>query len=175
MTINFELSEESIDAAIRQINEYTDKVRSNTEELVKAAADRTSELCSIELTKHVETGETLESLQTDTKQSSKSVNSFSSRVICGGAAVWLEFGTGVVANGVAPGDFVHPLPGVYFAINGIGTYGKGHGADPNGWWYYDQYGHKRHTYGIPATMFMYRSLQTTRREIADIAKGVFSA
>jgi hypothetical protein len=65
------------------------------------------------------------------------------------------------------------MPGVYFKIKGIGTYGKGHGADPNGWYYPDEAGEWHHTYGIPATMFMWRSAQTTRAKIPEMARRFF--
>ena len=72
---------------------------------------------------------------------------------------------------------------------GIGEYGHGYGSNPNGWFFYDdgQYdaefvggtqntyntGRPIHTFGIPATMFMYHSAWAGRRAITRLAKEVF--
>lgn len=167
-TIEFELSEKSIDGAIRKLNLYTNDLQAKTRQLVDVMAKRMEEYAAFELSQHEWTGETLASLR-----SVHPADSYTARVIVGGAAVWLEFGTGVVANPVGVGGFAHPKA-AELGMFGIGEYGHGHGSDPNGWWYYDSEGVKRHTYGIPATMFMYHSAWNTRRDIAELAKGVYA-
>lgn len=167
MTIEFELSEKSIDDAIRKIELYKKDLKTKTSRLVDVLAKRVEEYAAFELSQHVWTGETLASLR-----SVHDADSFTARVIVGGAAVWLEFGTGVVANPVGVGNYAHPKA-AELGMDGIGEYGHGHGADPNGWWYYDADGRKRHTYGIPATMFMYYSAMTTRDRIPEMARGLF--
>ena len=54
-----------------------------------------------------------------------------------------------------------------------GTYGLGKGADPNGWWYEGDDGNIHHTYGIQATMFMYRTAKYLEQEFPRLAKEVF--
>ena len=98
---------------------------------------------------------------------------FTAHILVGGAAVWLEFGTGVVANPVGVGGYAHPMA-AELGMYGIGEFGHGHGADPNGWWYYDETGRKRHTFGIPATMFMYHSAWNARRDIPYLARRIWS-
>ena len=172
-TIEFELTEKSIDGAIRKLDLYIKDLQAKTSQFVDVVAKRVEEYAGYELMQHVDTGETLHTLETVHQP-----GSYTARVLVSGAAVWLEFGTGVVANNCAVGEYAHQMPGVYYlaqeGITGIGTYGKGHGADPDGWWYYDADGRKHHTYGIPATMFMYHSAWNTRRDLPELAKGVYA-
>lgn len=119
---------------------------------------------------HIDTGKTLASIQ-------KNVNGNEAEVVAGGAAIWIEFGTGVVKNVTA-----HPEPVESdIPILSWGTYGKGNGKNPKGWFYPTtdiRYAVKRkdgsyltdangnyiaHTYGIPANYFMYNS----GREVAN--------
>lgn len=94
-------------------------------------------------------------------------------IVAGGNAIWIEFGTGVYA----PGQADHPLLGQLDGIVAHGQYGKGHGADPNGWYYPLFEGDPdtpwRHTYGIPANMFMYNTAQMLRKEYKRMAKEIF--
>ena len=157
MNIDIELSEESIDSAIRQIEEYEKKLLANTSQLVKDTAVQVEEYCAYELSFHIDTGATIASLHhkdyKDGKYGSTSV------VRVGGAAVWLEFGTGVVTNNSSVGGYVHPR-GAAVGAYGLGTYGQGHGADPD-------------FHGIPATLFMWNSAQTARRDIPNLARRIY--
>jgi hypothetical protein len=94
----------------------------------------------------------------------------------GGNAIWIEFGTGVVAN---PGtDSVHsPDASASMAIiRPWGTYGKGQGSNPGGWFYYDEadHGKLKHTFGIPMNPFMEQAAHRLEREFRRKAKEVFA-
>jgi len=167
MTINVELSEESLDEAIMAVQVYRDSIDQKASRLVGDLATQVEEYATYELSKHIWTGETIASLQKNYK-----IGAMTAEVLVGGAAVWLEFGTGVVANPVGVGGFAHPKA-AELGMYGIGEYGHGHGADPNGWWYYDEEGRKRHTFGIPATMFMYHSAWNARRDLPNLARRIF--
>lgn len=69
---------------------------------------------------HYDTGATYASVDYEYTPTSATVRA-------GGAAIWIEFGTGVTKAGyplnLPPGIVAH------------GEYGKGQGANPNGWWY----------------------------------------
>lgn len=181
MTIDFELDEASIDRAIRLVELYSKDLHGKSRVLVKKLANTVETNARNELSSHVWSGQTLASLHTDMDGSNAKAN-----VSVGGAAVWLEFGTGVVANNCETGEFVHPKAqelGMY----GIGEYGHGWGSNPKGWYFYpdaewdeDQYGatfnvyqNSMHTFGIPATRFMYHSAWAARRNIVPFAKEVF--
>lgn len=171
MTIEFDLSPKSIEGAIHRVELYSKDLEKKTEILVDKLAEEVKANAERELISKANGDE-----QFDTTFDSLAIEKagkYTRNILAGGDAVWLEFGTGVVANNCAVGDFVHPMPGVYFKINGIGTYGKGKGAQPYGWWYTSKSGESVHTYGIPATMFMYNSAREVRAKIPNIARGLF--
>ena len=178
MTINFTLDEQSIDNAIRLVEQYRDDLTPKTRKIVDDAARVAENNARQELQQHIWSGETLQSLQTVKNKDSQ--YTAASTVTVGGAAIWLEFGTGVVANNCPPGTFVHPKA-QELGMVGIGMYGAGHGSDPRGW-YFDEgvwdngtftSWQTYHTFGIPATMFMYNSAKMARRYLPSIARGVF--
>ena len=178
MTLDISLNEKDLDRAIRLVELYKKDLDGKTSVLADHVAKTVEDNARNELTKHIWSGETIASLHTE-KMADRG-HSRNRLVTVGGAAIWLEFGTGVVANNCSPGEFVHPLAqelGMY----GIGEYGQGHGSDPNGW-YFDEgvwdngtftSWQSFHTYGIPATMFMYHSAWAGRRAITRLAKEVF--
>lgn len=171
MTINMDLSEDSINAAIRIVEQYKKDLLRKSGDLVDILARDVDTEARRELNKHVWSGETLASLQIEKGKDTKYTRN--TNVTVGGAAVWLEFGTGVVANACSPGTIVHPVIGAELVVSGIGTYGEGHGSDPNGWYWEDEIGESHHTYGIPATMFMWNAAQRAKRELASTARRVF--
>ena len=170
MTIEFELSPKSIEGAIHRIDLYTKDLLKKTELLVDKLAEDLKANAEQELISNA-----IDDEQFDTTFDSLAIEKsgqYTRNVLAGGGAVWLEFGTGVVSNPVGVGGFAHPKAqelGMY----GIGEYGHGWGANPYGWWYNDATGTKHHTYGIPATMFMYHSAWQTRAKIPEIARRLF--
>lgn len=85
-------------------------------------------------------------------------------------AVFMEFGAGVYYNGAA-GSSPNPL-GANLGFT-IGSYG------PNGaketWGYYGEDGELHLTHGTPASMPLYRAVQSVRQDIVRIAKEVFGS
>ena len=86
-------------------------------------------------------------------------------------AVFMEFGAGVYYNGAA-GSSPNPL-GANLGFT-IGSYGKGNGAKET-WGYYGEDGELHLTHGTPASMPLYRALQSVRQDIVQIAKEVFGS
>jgi hypothetical protein len=159
--ITIQLSEESIKAAIKELNAYKRELNKKVQALIDAMVAH-GEDYAINQVGHVDTGETLSSIH-GYRDGNKGV------VVAGGNAIWLEFGTGVRHNGSAGGS-PHPV-GAELGMT-IGEYGQGKGANPNGWWYYD--GDKvKHTYGIPANMFMWRTARELERVAPELAREVF--
>lgn len=131
---------------------------------------RTGETWAMTMMNHIDTGATLSTIH-GYRSGNKGV------IVAGGAAIWIEFGTGVFAEG----QNNHPLLGKVPGIVPHGTYGEGHGASPNGWYYPDPNGTHvyngqtySHTMGIPANRFMYRTAEMLRREYPEMAKEIFS-
>ena len=109
---------------------------------------------------HDDTGETRNSIQFE-----REINIGVLSV--GGAAVWIEFGTGVLANA---GNDPHPKRDE-LGMNAWGTYGKGLGTDI---W---EFPSKKYgwipTAGIPMNPFMYETAQSLRFVLTDFAKEAF--
>lgn len=88
----------------------------------------------------------------------------------GSEAVFLEFGAGVYYNGAA-GTSPHPK-GQDLGFT-IGEYGLGYGKR-NVWGYVSASGELVLTHGTPASMPMYHGLEDARRVITDLAREVFA-
>lgn len=172
--IKVPFSQEGLNKAADWLDDYAKRILpKNVVDLISHMT-RTGEVWAVSLLQHIDTGETLSSIHGIR-------NGNAGVIVAGGKAVWLEFGTGVYA----PGQVDYPK-----AVEGIvphGTYGKGHGSNPNGWWYPDpngtleledeETGEKKrysHTMGIPANMFMYNTMQMLKREFPQMAKEIFS-
>lgn len=152
--------------AAKQLRKYAESLQSKTEQLVQELGDLGLDSAANTLG-HVDTGETLESLQFIREGTNGTVS-------VGGNAVWIEFGTGVARNGGQAGAYVHQKA-QELGMSPIGTYGKGYGANPNGWYYRGADGKTHHTFGIESNAFMYRASQDMRRELVEMAKEVFGA
>lgn len=175
-TIKVPFSQDGLNKAADWLEDYAKRTLPKNIAALIGQMTRQGESWAINLMGHIDTGETLSSIH-GIRNGNKGV------IVAGGNAVWIEFGTGVYA----PGQTDHPLLGQVEGIVPHGTYGKGHGASPNGWWYPDpegtleledeETGEKKrysHTMGIPANMFMYNTAQMLKREFPQMAKEIFS-
>lgn len=162
-TIQITLSTKNINNTISELKRYkkhlTSVIKTLLEKMVQFGEDY-----AINSVSHVDTGETLSSIH-GYRKGNKGV------IVAGGNAIWLEFGTGVTYNGSA-GSSPHPK-GEALGMT-IGTYGKGKGANTNGWYYVGDDGKVTHTYGIQANMFMYRTAKALIEELPDMAKELFN-
>lgn len=162
-TIVVELGPDGIKRAIQEIRDYKKEVQRKTKELLQYMVEYGEEY-AINAVTHVDTGETLNSVK-GYRTGNKGV------IVAGGNAIWLEFGTGVKNNGSA-GSSPHPKGSELGMV--IGGYGAGHGADPKGWWYEDESGEYKHTYGIRATQFMWKTALELQKVAPELAMEVFS-
>lgn len=156
MKITMTLSKASIAAAVKQLETYKRSLKSKTERIVEALGNKGVEYARANL-EHIDTGETLESIAF-TQQGNKGT------VSAGGAAVWIEFGTGVLANA---GNTPHPKRNEVGAVP-WGEYGKGKGKGV--WDFPSRYWGWIPTSGIPLNPFMYLASQSLRQELTDIAR-----
>lgn len=162
MIIEFGLSPQSINEAIVKLR----KIEKDLPKKISALIDKmvvVGEDYAINAVGHIDTGETLNSIK-GYRKGKVGV------IVAGGNAIWLEFGTGVTYNGSAGGS-PHPKGVENNMI--IGAYGNGHGANPEGWYYQDDNDKWKHTFGIQANMFMYRTAQALKAEFPDLAREVF--
>lgn len=168
-TIKIELSEQGIDRAIREMAQYKANFAKKVEFLREKVADR--------LAGNAQSGfngavvDDLIKREQKFAQVKVSVNNrgnLSVVVAEGEDAVWVEFGAGVHHNS-SPGSSPHPN-GAELGFT-IGNFGKGNGKK-EAWGYYEE-GELKLTRGTPATMPMYRAVQTVCDDIQSIAKEVF--
>ena len=159
MNIECALSAKSISNAAKQLRKYAESLQTKSERLVKSLGEAGVEYANMYL-EHDDTGETRNSIQF-----TQNVNT--GVISVGGAAVWIEFGTGVLANA---GNTPHPKRDEVGAV-GWGEYGLGLGKDT--WWFINKYGKQTWTAGIHMNPFMYETSQSLRFSLIDFAKEAF--
>lgn len=121
------------------------------------------------LAEHIDTGETIGSVKMISK-GSNGVYKVSVQVTSD-AILFLEFGSGL--NFAPPHAAEHGM--------GPGTFSRAkrqdpefpNWANPDGWWYYGNDGKSHKSYGMPASMPMYRGGKRMEEVISETAKRVF--
>ena len=170
-----------------------DEVEAKLNNLINVCDQRVSNLVDNMLTDgehfatnemgHIDTGRTLVSIKSKRRKGSKT-----GRIIAGGAAIWIEFGTGVARNS----GNTHPMVvDSAVPIYPHGGYGKGHGKFTKGWYYptdnprdaikkdgkYVMTADGKyiaHTKGVPQNMFMYRTYEMLVNNLPQMAQEAFS-
>lgn len=159
----------SIDNAIRMVEQFSKETLDNIEKVIKAMVEE-GEQVAIQLCLPADSGETVASIQAGSRVEGVRTNAVG-YIIAGGAAIWLEFGTGVAKNermgktypGVKPDNIVEH-----------GYYGKKKGLSGNLWAYYDdKKGKVMVTRGIAARAFMWHSATYLRNHFPEIARKVW--
>ena len=156
MKITIDLSEQSINEAIKKVRQYGKDIDRKTGILVKRLVDEGVEIAKFEVMAlgAFDKGDLLRSLDGVMYADGKSGIIFTG---CDHAA-YVEFGTGVVGQ-----RDPHPTMPWAYDVNG-------HGED--GWYYWDD-GRKRWTKGMPSRPYMYITANVLAKEVARIAREVF--
>ena len=168
--ITIGLSEQDIDRALRELTQY----KADFTQKVELLREKVAERLAVEAQSGF-TGAVVDDLIkrgqkfADVKVSVDNRSNLSVVVANGEDAVWVEFGAGVYHNG-STGSSPHPK-GAELGFT-IGSFGKGNGKK-EAWGYYDEDGELKLTRGTPATMPMYRAVQTVCNDIQNIAREVF--
>lgn len=167
--ITIGLSEQDIDRAIRELAQYKTEFLQKVELLREKVADRLAVEAQSGFTGAV-VDDLIKGGQkfADVKVSVDNRANLSVVVAIGEDAVWVEFGAGVYHNS-SPGSSPHPN-GAELGFT-IGSFGKGNGKKET-WGFYED-GELKISRGTPATMPMYRAVQTVCDDIQSIAKEVF--
>ena len=80
----------------------------------------------------------------------------------------VEFGAGIRYNAI-------PNPKSGELGMGVGTFpGQTHAFDPDGWYFFGEDNKWHHSYGVEATMPMYKATVAIRQQILTIAREVFA-
>lgn len=161
MKIKCSLAPSSIDAAIKQLEDYSKDLERKAQELCKRLADMGAMYAEWNFSGVLYAGDI------DYKITVDRVDANTYAIKANGETVLLmEFGAGVKHG------YGHPQAAEFGM--GPGTYpnGKGHWDDPKGWWFGEK-GNWTHTYGNAPGMPMYNAAKDLRKEILDIAREVF--
>lgn len=162
----------SIDAAVKEIRDYADWVKRKTDELRERVAyfiakDASAVFNTAVADDLIGEGAVIGSVNVVVED-----NGNMTLVIANGEdAVFMEFGAGVYYNG-GVGSSPNPL-GAALGYT-IGSYGKGNGAKAV-WGFKGEDGALHLTHGVPASMPLYRALQSVVNDIEQIAREVFSS
>lgn len=160
-TIQVELTNKSINSAIKELRNYKIWVETKERELRFRLAQLGATVASIQFSRAIYNGSNDVTVRVDDTGSVAVIYAE------GESVAFIEFGSG------AKYGYGHPQAGEFGV--GPGTYsdgpdGKGIWDNPNGWWY----GHGQHSYGNPPAMAMYGAVQAITEQITKIAREVFS-
>lgn len=161
--IKVPFSQEGLERAAKFLEDYEKQLKRNVAALLNRMI-RTGEQYAINQVGHIDTGATISSIH-GYRDGDKGF------IVAGGNAIWIEFGTGVFFNGST--DNVHEKRSE-LGISDWGTFGDGHGANVNGWFYKGEDGEIHHTQGIEMQPFMYNTLKELARQAPEWAKEIFN-
>lgn len=170
------LSSKSMRNTARLIRNYQKRLEGQIEQFCEELAKQGEMVIRAVLSDHVETGETIGSVQLVTEGSGHSGYYKAKVQVTSDAILFLEFGSGVIGQGTAPhaGEF-HAGSGTYPSQVPIqdpnGNYENWN--NPNGWYYYDSGGKLRKSYGMVASYPMLQGGREMEEKLETIAKKVF--
>lgn len=161
MKIKCSLAPSSIDAAIKQLEDYRDSLDRKAQEICKRLADMGALYAEWNFSGVLYAGDIDYHITVDRLDENTYVIKAD-----GESVLFMEFGAGVKHG------YGHPQADEFGM--GPGTYpnGKGHWNDPKGWWFGEK-GHWTHTYGNAPGMPMYNAAKDLRKEILNVAREVF--
>lgn len=157
-TIRVELTNESINNAVKELRRYATWVSKKEAELRIRLAQLGADVARISFAAAIYDGTNDVSVRVDQTGSVAVIYAE------GESVAFIEFGSG------AKHGYGHPQAGELGM--GPGTYPseKGLWDNPKGWWY----GSGQHSYGNPPAMAMYKAVQEITEQITQIAREVFS-
>jgi len=160
--ISLELSEQSIDKAIKELKAYQKEINRKQKLLLERLALIGAQEASVRFSTAIYDG------VNDVNVNLRRVKDGWAIVAKGQAVCFIEFGSGIYHNPSEP--YPNPRPD---GVVGIGEYGKGYGKRKT-WAYYDDANNKVFTHGNPAVMGMWYATEEMRRSILKIAREVFA-
>lgn len=170
--IKVSLNEQSIDNAIRELNDFKKWLQDKTKEFLKALADEGVQIANAKFAVAEYDGTNDVSCSVEERGDNKVAV-----VAVGGATLFIEFGTGVTY----PDN--HPEAGKMGMVRG--EYGYRLGRLESGWRYTGDPGShgevitegkhagEVHTYGNPANMCMYLTVEELKGKFEEIARRVY--
>ena len=174
----------SIDNAIRMVERFSEETLNKIDALIHAMVVE-GETVAMVLCLPAETGDTQMSITRESKVEGARTDAVG-YIIAGGAAIWLEFGTGVLypdnypgtkpSGIVGHGEFGEKQTWSYYDDEGKKHTRRGQrkGSTGEAWTYYDQkQGRWRATHGLPARAFMWHTATYLRNHFPELARKVW--
>ena len=174
-TIKIDLFDgKSLQQAIKQIEQYRDDLPRKCQEICRRLAEEGVRVADAAINS-VPIGKTI-TLTTDInpskmgcqaimKMTGRETRTEDGRIFY--TALAIEFGAGIRYNSTA-----NPKASEFGM--GVGTFpGQTHAENPEGWYYLDSNGEWKHSYGVQASMPMYKAGVSLRQKIDSIVKEVF--
>ena len=160
-TIQIELSNSSINSAVKELRRYSAWIQDKEAELRSRLAMLGATVASIQFSRAIYNGSNDISVRVDDTGSVAVIYAE------GESVAFIEFGSGKKYG------YGHPKAGEFGFGPGTWSYGpdgKGHWDDDRGWWY----GSGQHSYGNPPAMAMVAAVNEITANVTRIAKEVFS-
>lgn len=174
-TIKIDLFDgKSLQQAIKQIEAYRDDLPRKCQEICRRLAEEGVKVADVAINS-VPIGKTI-TLTTDInpskmgckaimKMTGRETRTEDGRIFY--TALAIEFGAGIRYNQTA-----NPKASEFGM--GVGTFpGQTHAENPEGWYYLDSNGEWKHSYGVRASMPMYKASVEMRQKIDSIVREVF--
>lgn len=169
-TIKIDLFDgKSLDNAIKQIQEYKERLSNKCEMFVHRLAEVGIPIIDQNIA--LAAGDSDKGHNTYIKINSFGSYSQARLIVEGKDLLFIEFGAGVHYNGNLGGS---PHPKGKEMGYTIGSYGKGQGKN-DFWFYYADSGETVMSHGTQATMPVYKAGTEIRRQILKIAREVFGS
>lgn len=167
------LSGQSFRETARKIREYRRKLERKIEEFVEELAKEGMTTINSVLSAHVETGQTIGSVELITDGSN---GVYKAKVqVTSDAIIFMEFGAGLIGYGAPHAGEFGAGPGTYPSKvqpqDRNGNYENWN--NPDGWYFYDDNNRKRHVYGTVPSMPMYLGGKEMEQKLTEVAKRVF--
>lgn len=167
-TIKLQLSEQSVNAAVKELEEYKNSLVTKTRELVEELGRIGIETITNSLAQAEGDSDTNIERLVEIKAVGNRIRA--TLYARGRHIMFLEYGAGIHYNGAA-GQSPNPNGQKFGYV--IGSYGKGHGTEDSWVYYNEETGGFRTSQGTKAVMPMYNADDKIRKEFRSVAKKVF--
>jgi hypothetical protein len=166
--IKFGLSVSEINRAIQEVEAYKKELNNKVQDYARRLSDLGLLTAKAIIQSHTASGSTIGSLRVETDSLGQITRM---RVVVESEAIlFLEFGAGIKYNQGNENPKASELG------YGVGTYpDQTHAYDPNGWWYQDENGEWKHSFGVKAVMPMYNASLVMATMAVKVAKEVFKS
>lgn len=163
--IKVRLSQDSIQGAREELNNFADMIKAKLPEFVEELAEIGVKVIEANVQNALGADNKDVDIKTDLQQGNDRAT-MTIRV-SGTDILFIEYGAGIRFNN----GNVHPW--AYLHGYGVGTYpNQTHAFNPNGW-FYRKGGALHRSYGTMATMPVYKAYMTMADKVSEVAKRVF--